>query len=166
MWFQTKHFKVSVHSMKVHSVKVHSMKVCFCHSLIVTTCKIDPKSEKFHKAKKFVKFWCFWGSFLNFFDFERLGHFWLIFRSQFLIFRLLGAKESKTKNFQKCIFLVSNREIFHISWNFSVSEFLTPKSQKNENWLWKISQKWPKSSKSKKFMKKSKKHHNHTIFLA
>ena len=128
--------------------------------------KNDPKSEKFHKAKKKVMFWCFWGSFLNFFDFKRLGHFWLIFRSQFLFFRFLGVKELKTKNFQKCNFLVLNRQIFHILWNFSDFEFLTPKSQKNKNWLRKISQKWPKRSKSKKFMKEPQKHQNYTFFMA
>ena len=126
--------------------------------------KNDPKSEKFHKAKKKVMFWCFWGSFLNFFDFKRLGHFWLIFRSQFLFFRFLGVKDLKTKNFQKCNFLVLNRQIFHILWNFSDFEFLTPKSQKNKNWLRKISQKWPKRSKSKKFMKEPQKHQNYTFF--
>ena len=51
-------------------------------------------------------------------------------------------------------------------WNFLVFDSLIPKSLKNENWLRKISQKWPKRSKSKKFKKKPQKHQNYTSFLA
>ena len=108
--------------------------------------------------------WCFLDFFMNFFDFELLSHFWLIFQSQFSFFRLLGVKNSKTEKFHKiwkiCLFKTKKLHF----WNFLVFDSLTPKSLKNKNWLRKISQKWPKRSKSKKFMKEPQKHQNYTFF--
>ena len=113
-----------------------------------------------------VWLWCFLGFFMNFFDFEVLGHFWLIFQSQFSFFWLLGVKNSKPEKFHKiwkiCLFKTKKLHF----WKFLVLDSLTPKSLKNKNWLRKISQKWPKRSKSKKFMKEPQKHQNYTFFLA
>ena len=110
--------------------------------------------------------WCFLDFFMNFFDFELLRHFWLIFQSQFSFFWLLGVKNSKTEKFHKiwkiCLFKTKRLHF----WKFLVFDSLTPKSLKNKNWLRKISQKWPKRSKSKKFKKSPKNIRTIQFFLA
>ena len=67
------------------------------------------------------------------FNFELFGHFWLISQSQFSIFGILGVKISKNEKFHKIWLNVSGKQKNDILRNFSVFEFLTPKSQKNEN---------------------------------
>ena len=115
-----------------------------------------PKIRKMSWSQKNVKFWCFWGSFLNFFDFKRLGHFWLIFRSQFLFFRFLGVKELKTKNFQKCNFLVLNRQIFHICEIFQILNFWPPKVKKTKIGLEKSAKNDPNAQNQKNSWKSPK----------
>ena len=96
--------------------------------------------------------------------------FWVIFgwfsRANFCFFLLLGVKNSKTEKFHKiwkiCLFKTKKLHF----WKFLVFDSLTPKSLKNKNLLRKISQKWPKRSKSKKSKKRPQKHQNYTIFLA
>ena len=123
------------------------------------------KSSTFgYKNLKNLHIECFFFFFLKktttfFYKNLKISQFWFFFW-------LLEVKNSKTEKVHKIwkIGLFKTKKLHF--WKYLVFDSLTPKSQKNKNWLRKISQKWPKRSKSKKFMKKSKKHHNYTIFLA
>ena len=59
---------------------------------------------------------------------------WVIFgwfsEANFCFFDFWGSKSQKLKIFKNAIFLGLNRQIFHILWNFSVFEFLTPQKSK------------------------------------
>ena len=74
--------------------------------------KKDWKSEKFHKKPKICIVFVVFLLYFKIFNFKLFGHFWLIFRSQFSFFAILGVKKSKSEKFYEIWLLVFRQTVF------------------------------------------------------